>query len=76
MAISPQWTRDARSWRSKVKACTALFCRAQRIEPAHVLTLWQENCPARRDQARREAAFDKPLSAHIRFGNLCSLKCK
>jgi MoaA/NifB/PqqE/SkfB family radical SAM enzyme len=65
----------------QIKACTACYSAERNGSSLRTYynALWQEKLPGLRDviKARQEkAAFDKPLSAHIRFGNLCNLKCQ
>jgi Radical SAM superfamily len=65
-----------------LKGCTACYD-AERLGGSSHRTLfdhyWQERVPGLMDRIRdrqEKAAFEKPLSVDIRFGNLCNLRCQ
>lgn len=64
-----------------IKACRVCYAaeRTGRSLRTHYNTLWQDKVPGLMDiikERQEKAAFDKPLSADVRFGNLCNLKCQ
>jgi sulfatase maturation enzyme AslB (radical SAM superfamily) len=66
----------------ELKACTVCYDAERLGAESHRLrfnTYWQRRRPdlmARIRERQEKAAFDKPLSADFRFGNLCNLRCQ
>ena len=64
-----------------VKACNACYAaeRGKSSLRVHFNGLWKRKMPGLREvikERREKAAFDKPLSLDVRFGNLCNLQCQ